>query len=130
MPLNSPQKVLSYRMFPALMKADEAYMGLDTLGRGILFGILNHQCLNGSVPADPVAFSGIVRATPEEVRGFLATFTKLKTWRPLKAEGGPPLHRRTCEQGTGHVRRGYEESAAGPCGSPVDPSPGSLPRKP
>lgn len=87
MPLNSPQKVQYYRIFPALMKGDEAYMGLDALGNGILFGILNHQCLNGSVPADPLILSGIVRATPEEVQRFLATFTKLKTLADL--EGGP-----------------------------------------
>jgi len=74
-------------MFPALLKADEAYMGLDALGSGILFGILNHQCLNGSVPADPVALAGIVRAKPEAVREFLATFTNLKTLEAL--EGGP-----------------------------------------
>lgn len=87
MPLNSPQKVLYYRMFPALLKGDEAYMGLDALANGILFSILNHQCLNGSVPADPLALAGIVRATPDEVRRFLGTFTKLQTLEAV--EGGP-----------------------------------------
>lgn len=87
MPLNGPQKVHYYRRFPALLRSDEAYMGLDALGHGILTCILDHQCVNGSVPADPVALAGIVRATPEQVRQFLSTFTKLKTLETL--EGGP-----------------------------------------
>ena len=87
MPLNSPQKVHYYRRFPALLRADEAYMGLDALGHGILTGILDHQCVNGSVPADPVVLAGIVRATPEQVSQFLSTFTKLQTLESL--EGGP-----------------------------------------
>ncbi len=87
MPLNGPLKVHYYRRFPALMRSDEAYMGLDALGHGILTCILDHQCVNGSVPADPVALAGIVRATPEQVRQFLSTFTKLKTLETL--EGGP-----------------------------------------
>ena len=87
MPLNGPRKVHYYRRFPALLRSDEAYMGLDALGHGILTGILDHQCVNGSVPADPVVLAGIVRATPEQVCLFLSTFTKLKTLEAL--EGGP-----------------------------------------
>ena len=87
MPLNGPQKVHYYRRFPALLRSDEAYMGLDALGHGILTGILDHQCVNGSVPADPVALAGIVRATPEQICQFLSTFTKLRTLDAL--EGGP-----------------------------------------
>lgn len=69
------------------MKTNEDYMGLDALGHGILVCISDHQCLNGSVPADPEVLANIVRATPEQVRGFLSTFRKLKTLAEL--EGGP-----------------------------------------
>ncbi len=87
MSLNSPKKVQYYRRFPALLRADESYMGLDALGHGILTGILDHQCVNGSVPADPRVLATIVRATPEQVSQFLSTFTKLTTLEAL--EGGP-----------------------------------------
>ena len=90
MPLNSPQKVQYYRRFPALLRSDEAYMGLDALGHGILTCILDLQCMNDSVPADPVVLAGLIRATPEQVRQFLSTFTKLKTLESLEGGQGRP----------------------------------------
>lgn len=102
MALNSPEKMLYFRVFPALMAADEAYMGLDISDDGVLFRLLRHQCTNGSIPADPDLLARVLVAEPADVRQFLSRFHKLRTLAEL--EGGPEdrlavpyLHRERCE---------------------------------
>lgn len=86
-PLDSPEKILYFRVFPALMAADEEYMGLSIPDEGILFRILRHQCMNGSVPRDPSRLAQVLAADPADIAQFLMKFSKLKTLAEL--EGGP-----------------------------------------
>lgn len=76
-----------FRVFPAMSTSVEGYMGLSAEQNGILFGILNHQAVNGSVPASVALLARIVRAEESAVERFLREFPDLKTLQEL--EGGP-----------------------------------------
>lgn len=86
MKLPNPVKILYYRIFPALLMSDEAYMGLTIVQNGILFKVLNHQALNGSVPAAGDLLARVVGADTQDVEEFLRVFPKLRTLEDL--EGG------------------------------------------
>jgi hypothetical protein len=87
MKLDSPLNMQFFRVFPAMMASVEGYMGLDAEQNGILFGIMNHQAVNGSVPTSVTLLARIVRAEESAVERFLREFSDLKTLQEL--EGGP-----------------------------------------